>query len=99
MNISKWVSFAEICKWYEYSFLVIQFGFITLFVAAFPLAPLFALINNIMEIRLDGYKFIVTARKPMPAQAKNIGIWMTILDILSNLAVICNVGINGVSSK
>uniref|UniRef100_A0AC34GSS8 Anoctamin n=1 Tax=Panagrolaimus sp. ES5 TaxID=591445 RepID=A0AC34GSS8_9BILA len=74
----------------EYLEMVIQFGFITLFVAAFPLAPFFALINNIMEIRLDAYKFIVTSRKPMPAQAKNIGIWLTILDILSNLAVICN---------
>ena len=35
----------------EYLEIVIQFGFITIFVAAFPLAPLFALINNILEIR------------------------------------------------
>ena len=39
---------------------VIQYGFITLFVAAFPLAPLFALINNIIEIRLDAYKMVTT---------------------------------------
>ena len=26
---------------------VIQYGFVTIFVAAFPLAPFFALINNI----------------------------------------------------
>ena len=58
--------------------------------AAFPLAPLFALLNNILEMRLDAYKFVVTARKPVPSQARNIGIWMTILDILSHLAVICN---------
>ncbi len=30
---------------------VIQYGFVTLFVAAFPLAPFFALLNNIFEIR------------------------------------------------
>lgn len=30
---------------------VLQFGFITIFVAAFPLAPLFAMINNWTEIR------------------------------------------------
>ena len=35
----------------EYLEIVIQFGFITIFVAAFPLAPLFALINNVLEIR------------------------------------------------
>lgn len=70
---------------------MIQFGFITLFVAAFPLAPLFALLNNIFEIRLDAYKFVVNTRRPIPAQARNIGIWMTILDLLSNVAVLCNV--------
>ena len=30
---------------------VLQFGFITIFVAAFPLAPLFALLNNWIEVR------------------------------------------------
>lgn len=72
-------------------FLVLQFGFITLFVSAFPLAPFFALLNNVFEIRLDAYKFIVTTRRPIPAQAKNIGIWITILDLLSKIAVLCNV--------
>jgi hypothetical protein len=38
--------------------LVLQYGFVTLFVAAFPLAPLFALLNNIGEIRLDAYKML-----------------------------------------
>uniref|UniRef100_A0AC34RTB4 Anoctamin n=1 Tax=Panagrolaimus sp. JU765 TaxID=591449 RepID=A0AC34RTB4_9BILA len=74
----------------EYLEMVIQFGFVTLFVAAFPLAPLFALLNNVLELRLDAYKFVVTARKPIPAQARNIGVWMTILEILSTLAAICN---------
>ncbi len=40
----------------EYLELAIQYGFITLFVTAFPLAPLFALLNNIFEIRLDANK-------------------------------------------
>ena len=34
----------------EYLELVIQYGFVTMFSAAFPLAPLFALLNNIMEV-------------------------------------------------
>ena len=41
---------------------VIQFGFVTLFVAAFPLAPVLALINNVIEIRLDAQKFICQYR-------------------------------------
>ena len=74
----------------EYLEMVMQFGFITLFAAAFPLAPLFALLNNVMEIRLDAYKYVVTTRRPIPAQARDIGIWATILDLLSKLAVLCN---------
>ncbi|EPB77588.1 hypothetical protein ANCCEY_03346 [Ancylostoma ceylanicum] len=53
----------------EYLEMVLQFGFCTLFVAAFPLAPFFAVLNNILEIRLDAYKFLVNTQRPVPAQA------------------------------
>lgn len=53
--------------------LVIQFGMVTLFVASFPLAPLFALLNNIIEIRLDAKKFVMELRRPIAAKAKDIG--------------------------
>jgi hypothetical protein len=78
--------------------MVVQLGFVTLFVAAFPLAPLFALFNNILEIRLDAYKFIVTMRRPVPVQAANIGVWATILNVLSILAVLCNAFVIGFCS-
>jgi anoctamin-7 len=42
--------------------LVLQFGFITVFVAAFPIAPLFALLNNWIEIRLDAKKLVCETR-------------------------------------
>uniref|UniRef100_A0A914ZLA4 Anoctamin n=1 Tax=Parascaris univalens TaxID=6257 RepID=A0A914ZLA4_PARUN len=74
----------------EYLEMVIQFGFVTLFVSAFPLAPLFALLNNIMEIRLDAYKFLITTRRPLPERAKDIGIWLPILDGISKAAVLIN---------
>ena len=34
----------------EYLEMMIQYGFVTLFVSAFPLAPLLALLNNIWEV-------------------------------------------------
>lgn len=70
---------------------VMQFGFITIFVAAFPLAPLFALLNNVVEIRLDAQKFVCSTRRTVGHQAKNIGIWLKILEFLAHLAVISNV--------
>ncbi|TNN01044.1 hypothetical protein fugu_012290 [Takifugu bimaculatus] len=70
--------------------LVIQFGFVTLFVASFPLAPLFALLNNIIEIRLDAKKFVTELRRPVGARAKDIGIWYNILRGVAKVAVIIN---------
>uniref|UniRef100_A0A914I139 Anoctamin n=1 Tax=Globodera rostochiensis TaxID=31243 RepID=A0A914I139_GLORO len=74
----------------EYLEMVIQLGFVTIFVVAFPLAPLFALLNNIFEIRLDAHKFVVGTQRPVPEQARNIGIWLTIINMISNVAVLCN---------
>ncbi|MBZ3889178.1 Anoctamin-1 [Sciurus carolinensis] len=56
----------------EYMEMIIQFGFVTLFVASFPLAPLFALLNNIIEIRLDAKKFVTELRRPVAVRAKDI---------------------------
>uniref|UniRef100_F1KQN4 Anoctamin n=1 Tax=Ascaris suum TaxID=6253 RepID=F1KQN4_ASCSU len=74
----------------EYLDIVIQFGFVTLFVSAFPLAPLFALINNLLEVRLDAYKFVVATRRPLPERARDPGVWLSIIDIISNAAVLTN---------
>jgi len=71
--------------------LVLQFGFITLFVAAFPLAPLFALLNNWVEIRLDAQKFVCHTRRGVPERAGDIGMWFKILQYLAHIAVITNV--------
>ncbi|XP_017275119.1 anoctamin-1a isoform X2 [Kryptolebias marmoratus] len=74
----------------EYMEMIIQFGMVTLFVASFPLAPLFALLNNIIEIRLDAKKFVMELRRPLAAKAKDIGIWYNLLRGLSKVAVIVN---------
>ena len=73
--------------------LVIQFGFITLFVAAFPLGPFFALINNMIEIRVDAYKFVVLYRRSIAQKVQDIGIWYPILESVVKLSVIVNVSV------
>ncbi|XP_066523620.1 anoctamin-2b [Hoplias malabaricus] len=74
----------------EYMEMIIQFGFVSLFVASFPLAPLFALLNNIIEIRLDAKKFVTELRRPDAVRAKDIGIWYNILSGMGKFSVIIN---------
>ncbi|XP_069684912.1 anoctamin-5 isoform X2 [Periplaneta americana] len=74
----------------EYLEMVLQYGFVTLFVAAFPLAPLFALMNNIGEIRLDAYKMVTQARRPLAERVQDIGAWYGILQGVTYAAVVSN---------
>ncbi|XP_005164519.1 anoctamin-6 isoform X1 [Danio rerio] len=78
---------------YEYLEMVIQFGFVTLFVASFPLAPLLALVNNLFEIRVDAWKFTTQFRRIVPEKAQDIGAWQPILQGVTILAVVTNTAI------
>ncbi|XP_047219717.1 anoctamin-5b isoform X2 [Girardinichthys multiradiatus] len=84
------LNFSQIGLFYEYLEMVIQFGFITLFVASFPLAPLLALFNNIVEIRVDAWKFTTQFRRPVASKARNIGAWQEILNAVAILSVVTN---------
>ncbi|CAH0385138.1 unnamed protein product [Bemisia tabaci] len=83
----------------EYLEMVMQYGFVTIFVSAFPLAPLFALLNNIFEMRLDAQKFLRFYRRPVPHRAPNIGVWFRILDVLGKISVVSNAFIIAFSSN
>lgn len=69
---------------------VLQYGFITMFVAAFPLGPLFALLNVIVEIRLDAINFLCHFRRPDAVRAEDIGAWYTILETITKISVLVN---------
>lgn len=74
-----------------YFILVLQYGFVTIFVSAFPLAPFFALINNILEMRLDARKLLAFYRRPITQRVRDIGVWIKILDSISKISVVTNV--------
>uniref|UniRef100_A0A8C0ZA33 Anoctamin n=1 Tax=Cyanistes caeruleus TaxID=156563 RepID=A0A8C0ZA33_CYACU len=82
----------------EYMEMIIQFGFVTLFVASFPLAPVFALLNNIIEVRLDAKKFVTELRRPDTVREKDIGIWYNILSCIGKLSVMINAFVIAVTS-
>ncbi|KAF9940556.1 Anoctamin-7 [Mortierella alpina] len=83
----------------EYRELVIQFGFCTLFVIAFPIAPIFALLNNVLEIRVDAYKLLTQHRRPTAQGAQDIGSWETILMLMTHISVFTNACLIAFRSK
>ncbi|XP_011697845.1 PREDICTED: anoctamin-1 isoform X2 [Wasmannia auropunctata] len=92
----QWVRDYKLVQWGprslfpEYLEMVLQYGFVTIFVAAFPLAPFFALLNNVFEMRLDAKKLLTIYRRPVGQRVRDIGIWYRILDSISKLSVITN---------
>ena len=101
LNISSWVSLASthaspLDECYP---LVIQYGFATIFVAAFPLAPFFAWLNNVIEIRLDAHKFVTILRRPVAERAQDIGAWFYLLRFVTTLCVVTNALLIAITSQ
>ncbi|XP_043938695.1 anoctamin-9 [Protopterus annectens] len=82
----------------EFLEMVIQYSFTTIFVAAFPLAPLLALLNNIIEIRLDAIKMLRFNKRIVPKKVNDIGIWLQVLEAIGVLAVIGNALVIAITS-
>ena len=84
MNIPKWVKISFFFQKVPpiYLWLVIQYGFLTLFAAAFPLAPLMAVANNMIEIRTDAFKLLTATQRPNYQGANGIGSWHAVLEVL-----------------
>lgn len=65
--------------YYDYLTMFIQFGYSFLFVSIFPLAPLIALINSFIELRVDAIKFCYLTKRPYQRSAKSVNnSWMVI---------------------
>eukprot|EP00619_Florenciella_sp_RCC1007_P012487 CAMPEP_0205918630 /NCGR_PEP_ID=MMETSP1325-20131115/9920_1 /ASSEMBLY_ACC=CAM_ASM_000708 /TAXON_ID=236786 /ORGANISM="Florenciella sp., Strain RCC1007" /LENGTH=238 /DNA_ID=CAMNT_0053286177 /DNA_START=18 /DNA_END=734 /DNA_ORIENTATION=+ len=77
----------------DYLEMVIQFGYATLFSCSFTLAPLMAYVNNYVELRVDAWKICTQSRRPLPGGAEDIGTWQSVLELMSILAIMTNLGI------
>ena len=83
----------------DYNELVIQYGFLTLFAASLPIAPILALVNNVIELKTDGYKYLKNMQRPFYRGAEDMGVWFWVLEILGVMAVITNSLLIGFSSR
>ena len=61
-----------------------------MFLAAFPLAPIFALINAVAEIRVDAINMVSYHRRPPVGRAEDIGAWYSVLEAVTIAAVLMN---------
>jgi hypothetical protein len=83
---------------WEYNTKIIQMGYVLLFSAPFPLAPLLGWINNTIEMRLDLWKYLHFYQRPFVQGAKSIGSWGSIMEILVYLSAFTNAIIIGFTS-
>eukprot|EP00936_MAST-01D_sp_MAST-1D-sp1_P002882 g2882.t1 len=77
----------------DYAEMVLQFGFVTLFVVAFPLTPLLALANNRIEMSVDSFKLCIEHQRPAPKSASSIGMWEYFLGVMAQACVIINMAL------
>lgn len=73
--------------------LYIQFGYVVLFVAAYPTASLWAFLNNVAELRVDAFKLVHIHRRPTPARVAHIGAWEPAFRMICSMAVVTNCGL------
>ena len=67
-----------------------QFGYVTLFAAALPMASLMALANNLVELRTDAWKILTQHRRPVAQASDDIGAWHQVLGAISLLSLVTN---------
>lgn len=59
--------------------MVTQFGYVTIWSIVWPLAPIFAFINNYIELRADALKICRHVRRPVGDRVETIGSWLETL--------------------
>jgi len=74
----------------DYTEIVVQFGYMTFFVVAFPMAPIIALVQNHIELRSDAFKMLWLTRRPEPRPAQDMGSWHEIMVLMSKVTVVTN---------
>lgn len=63
----------------DYLELFLQFGYVSLFSCVYPLAAVFAVLNNITEIYSDALKMCRVYKRPFAEPTANIGVWQVII--------------------
>ncbi|PIK59038.1 anoctamin-10 [Apostichopus japonicus] len=83
----------------DYLELFLQFGYVFLFSAVYPLAAVFALLNNVIEVKSDAFKLTKVCRRPFGQAMADIGTWQVTFEIMGIIAVLTNVALLAMSPE
>lgn len=72
----------------DYAALMTLFGYISMFVAAFPNGIAIAFVSCEARMRIDGWRLSQAFRRPQPKMAEDIGVWENVMHFLSIVAVV-----------
>jgi hypothetical protein len=79
----------------DYAAIVLQYGYITMFASALPLVVPLAMVEVLLQIRVDAFKLVDSFKRPDPEIAEHVGMWgdlveaMGLLAVFTNTAIIC----------
>lgn len=79
--------------------MVMQFGYVTFFASAFPLAALWSVAGNVLERNSDLIKLRFVSRRPLPERCASIGPWVHVLRLFAYTAVLTNVAVFAYTSN
>jgi len=82
----------------KYQTFIFQFGYISCFTVALPIAPLIAVATNIYLLRTHAATLLQATQRPPWKGASDIGAWQYVLDAIATLAIITNSLIIGLTS-
>jgi hypothetical protein len=77
----------------EYRTRVFNFGLATLFVVAFPAAPVITLLFTTIKCRTLAHELCTLYRRPNPARLEDIGPWQAAMSYMCLACIVCNAGI------
>eukprot|EP00747_Dinoflagellata_sp_TGD_P044290 gnl/TRDRNA2_/TRDRNA2_143189_c0_seq2.p1 gnl/TRDRNA2_/TRDRNA2_143189_c0~~gnl/TRDRNA2_/TRDRNA2_143189_c0_seq2.p1 ORF type:complete len:856 (+),score=119.15 gnl/TRDRNA2_/TRDRNA2_143189_c0_seq2:3-2570(+) len=76
----------------DYMEVAIQFGYVTLYGAAFPVSYIFVLLTTLFQIKQDAFKLLVIHYRIAPMDVCGIGQWERVFQLILYLGVWTNMG-------
>ncbi|XP_075068505.1 anoctamin-10 isoform X2 [Mixophyes fleayi] len=83
----------------DYLELFLLFGYVSLFSCVYPLAAIFAVLNNVTEMYSDALKMCRVFKRPFSEPSASIGVWMLAFETMGIIAVVTNCALLGMSPQ